>query len=121
MAADLNMAGGMRTGEGGGRGARSRIRAGDTSPKKPVTWSAATREARDLVHAHRHRLALGLVLMLISRLSGLVLPYTSKLLIDEVIGNRRTDLLLDIAFFAGAATVVQAITSFALSQILGVA
>jgi subfamily B ATP-binding cassette protein MsbA len=93
----------------------------DASPKKPVSMSAAWREARSLVWAHRRRLTLGLVLMLISRLAGLVLPASSKYLIDDVVTGRRTDLLLPIALAAGAATLVQAVTSFALSQILGVA
>jgi len=91
------------------------------TPKKPLAASAAWREARELVWKHRRRLGIGLVLMLVGRLAGLVLPASSKWLIDEVIGNSRTDLLLPIALVAGAATLVQAVTSFALSQILGVA
>ena len=59
--------------------------------------------------------------MLISRLAGLVLPATSKFLIDEVIGNRRAELLGTLALAVGIATVVQAITAFSLSQVLGVA
>jgi len=59
--------------------------------------------------------------MLVSRLAGLVLPASSKYLIDDVVGKNRTDLLPMIALAAGAATLVQAVTSFALSQILGVA
>jgi subfamily B ATP-binding cassette protein MsbA len=74
-----------------------------------------------LILARRGRLALGLVLMLINRLVGLVLPATSKFLIDDVIGRGRADLLMPLAFAAGAATIVQATTSFALSQVLGVA
>jgi ATP-binding cassette, subfamily B, putative efflux pump len=89
--------------------------------KKKVSMSAAWNEARGLVWTHRKRLLLGLALMLISRLAGLVLPASSKYLIDEVVTGKRTDLLLPIALAAGAATVVQAVTSFALSQILGVA
>jgi subfamily B ATP-binding cassette protein MsbA len=89
--------------------------------KKRVTASAAWREARELIWKHRRRLAIGLALMLISRLAGLVLPFTSKWLIDEVVGNNRTDLLMPIAMAAGVATLVQAVTSFGLSQILGVA
>src|SRR5688500_18168948 len=113
----------FRVNQTGERSGRSIVGSFSMEPakKKKVTAAAAWREARELVYAHRRRLSIGLGLMLISRLAGLVLPYTSKLLIDEVIANNRTDLLLDIAFFAGAATVVQAITSFALSQILGVA
>src|SRR6478672_8461908 len=89
--------------------------------KKKINASDAWREARELLWAHRRRLTLGLILMLISRLAGLVLPASSKWLIDEVLGKHRTELLLPIALAAGAATVVQAVTSFALSQILGVA
>ena len=59
--------------------------------------------------------------MLVNRLSGLVLPATSKYLIDDVIGKQRAELLMPLALAAGAATVVQAVTSFALSQVLGVA
>lgn len=66
-------------------------------------------------------MSLGLVLMLISRLAGLVLPASSKYLIDDVIGKQRYELLTWLAFAAGAATLVQAASSFALSQILGVA
>lgn len=92
-----------------------------TPPKKNVSASAAWREARELVWLHRKRLAVGLVLMLIGRLAGLVLPATSKYLIDEVVGKSRTDLLFPLAMAAGAATLVQAVTSFSLSQLLGVA
>ena len=89
--------------------------------KKGVSASAAWREARALLWAHRRRLITGLILMLVSRLAGLVLPASSKYLIDDVVGKNRTDLLPLIALAAGSATLVQAVTSFALSQILGVA
>jgi subfamily B ATP-binding cassette protein MsbA len=110
----------MRSGEHIGR-STLRAAAMDRSKKKKVSMSAAWREARELVWTHRRRLGIGLTLMLMSRLAGLVLPASSKWLIDEVVGHRRTDLLLPIALAAGAATIVQAVTSFALSQILGVA
>jgi subfamily B ATP-binding cassette protein MsbA len=90
-------------------------------PKKKPNYSNAWREARALIWRHRRRLALGLGLMMVNRLAGLVLPASSKYLIDHVIGQRRADLLGVIAAAAGAATLVQAVTSFGLSQILGVA
>ncbi|HEX7832191.1 MAG TPA: ABC transporter ATP-binding protein, partial [Thermoanaerobaculia bacterium] len=86
-------------------------------PKFDDVW----REAKDLVWARRGRLTVGLILMLISRGAGLVLPATSKYLIDDVIGKGRHELLPLLALAAGAATIVQAVTSFTLSQILGVA
>jgi ABC-type bacteriocin/lantibiotic exporter with double-glycine peptidase domain len=89
--------------------------------KKRVTFSNAWRDARDLVWSHRYRLALGMLLMIVNRLVGLVLPASSKYLIDEVIIKHRTDLLTPLALAAGGATLIQAITSFTLSQVLGVA
>ncbi|MDP3911882.1 MAG: ABC transporter ATP-binding protein [Gemmatimonadales bacterium] len=90
-------------------------------PKKKPNYANAWQEARDLIWRHRRRLTLGLGLMLVNRLAGLVLPASSKYLIDQVIGQRQVELLGIIAIAAGAATLVQAVTSFGLSQILGVA
>jgi subfamily B ATP-binding cassette protein MsbA len=86
-----------------------------------VFSSSAWKEARDIVWARRGRLTLGLSIMLVNRASGLVLPATSKYLIDDVIGKQRVDLLWPLALAGAAATAVQAVTSFALSQVLGVA
>src|SRR6476659_1911102 len=108
---------GARGHRGGAAGA---VAAADPKNKKKLT-SAAWKEAKALIWARRGRLALGLALMLVNRLSGLVLPATSKFLIDDVIGRQRAELLMPLALAAGAATVVQAVTSFALSQVLGVA
>src|SRR5262245_29193403 len=59
--------------------------------------------------------------MLINRLSGLVLPTTTKYLMDDVITKGHWDLLPTLAMAAGAATLVDAGTAFANSQVLGVA
>src|SRR5215813_1013126 len=120
MAANLGFR--HRTGEQmGRRAAAAGATPTDPARKKKVSASEAWREARELLWSHRRRLTLGLILMLVSRLAGLVLPASSKWLIDEVVGKHRTELLLPIALAAGAATIVQAATSFTLSQILGVA
>jgi ABC-type multidrug transport system fused ATPase/permease subunit len=63
-------------------------------------------------------LALGFVLMAINRLSGLVLPYSSKYVLDDVILKRQTHLLMPIAFAVVAATALQGVTSFSLTQLL---
>ena len=110
------------------RAERSSARASSTgtdpvksAAKKKIDSAAAWREFRELVWVHRQRLAIGLTLMMISRLSGIVLPALSKYVIDDVIGKGRHDLLVPIALAAGGATVVQAFTSFFLGQTLGVA
>lgn len=81
------------------------------------TW----RQARHLLWAHRRKMAFGLVLLVIGRLCGFVLPGSSKWLIDEVIGNGRFDLVMPLAVAVAAAALVQALTSYALSQLIGVA
>ncbi len=105
--------------------------AGDPTSSQPSADAArrsrfrvsagAWREARELVWARRGRLAVGFVLMAVARLSGLVLPASSKFLIDEVVGKGRGELLLPIALAAGAATLIQTAASFALTLLLGVA
>src|SRR5436190_66776 len=90
-------------------------------PKRKIRWSSAWADARELVWAHRRRLMLGAFLMILNQAMGLVLPASTKYLIDVVIGKGRTDLLWKIAAAAAGATIIQAITSFSLSQVLGVA
>src|SRR5881227_2692480 len=89
--------------------------------KKKIRWSAAWGDARQLVWTHRRRLLLGAVLMVINQAMGLVLPASTKFLIDQVIVKGRTDLLWKIALAAGVATIVAALTSFGLTQVLGIA
>ena len=59
--------------------------------------------------------------MLVSRVAGLVLPYLSRYFVDDVLAQKRVEMLMPLALIAGLATIVQAVASFGLSQILGVA
>ena len=89
--------------------------------KKPSITPGAWQEARGLIYAHRHRLALGFLLLLVNRAAGFVLPTAPKWVIDRVIGRNEPQLLVPLALAAGIATLVQAATGFGLAQILGVA
>ncbi|MBK8811445.1 MAG: ABC transporter ATP-binding protein [Acidobacteria bacterium] len=89
--------------------------------KQKIDYSRAWHEARKLIWSYRWRLLIGLGLMLASRAAGLVLPYSTKFLVDNVFGQKQYDMLWLIALAVGLSTVFQAITSFALSQVLGVA
>jgi subfamily B ATP-binding cassette protein MsbA len=97
------------------------LTAASADKKKRVRWSSAWQEARALIWARRWRLSLGLGLMIVNRLAGLVLPASSKYLIDDVIGQGQVELLSTLAWIVAGATLVQAVTSFGLSQVLGVA
>ena len=63
--------------------------AADPKKKKAPVSAGAWEEARALIWKHRQRLALGLALMIVNRLAGLVLPMTSKYLMDDVIGQQQ--------------------------------
>ncbi|MCH7684803.1 MAG: ABC transporter ATP-binding protein, partial [Gemmatimonadetes bacterium] len=89
--------------------------------KRKLKLSNVWQEARALIWTHRSRLAVGLSLMLMNRLAGLVLPTTSKYLIDDVVGNQNPDLLPTLALAVGVATLIQASSAFGLAQVLGVA
>ncbi len=96
-------------------------RAGSREAKPPVDTRRAWREAKALLHEHRRSIAFGLALMVVSRLAGLVLPASTKFLIDDVLGRGRHDLLLPLAAATGGATLLQAATGFANSQVVSIA
>jgi ABC-type multidrug transport system fused ATPase/permease subunit len=116
--------GGTERSKGSRRGQHDAVaKAPGGPPAKPKTklTPGAWQEARALIWSHRQRLGLGLALMVVNRLAGLVLPLTSKYLMDDVILKKNWDLLPTLAMAAGAATIVDSLTSFANSQVLGVA
>ncbi len=75
-------------------------------------------DIRDLVYPRRRLLLSGFLLMMINRPAALVLPASTKFLIDDVIGKNRHDLLLPIVLAVIGATLLQGGTSFALTQLL---
>ena len=90
-------------------------------PKSTDPKSSVWRDARELIWQRRGRLAVGLVLIAVSRLASLVLPASSKVFVDDVLTAGRTDLLVPLAGAVVAASLVQSATSFGLSQLLGIA
>jgi len=71
-----------------------------------------------MMRPRRKVLALGFVLMVISRVCGLVLPTSSKYLIDNVIGKHQLALLVPLVLAVLAATVIQGVTGFAITQLV---
>jgi ABC-type multidrug transport system fused ATPase/permease subunit len=76
----------------------------------PLVW--------ELVRPRRALLALGFILMVINRVASLVLPYSTRYLIDSVIIKRNVHLLKPLVLGVLLATVIQGITSFSLTQLL---
>jgi subfamily B ATP-binding cassette protein MsbA len=73
---------------------------------------------KELVRPRRGKLALGLLLMLINRPAGLVLPGSTKYLVDNVVMKHQTWMLQPLVLLVLAATIVQGVTSFILTQLL---
>jgi len=87
-------------------------------PPKIQRLKAVLPEVWKLMRPRRGMLALGFVLMLINRLAGFVLPYSSKFLIDDVVGKHHTEILRPLVFSVLGATLIQGVTSFSLTQLL---
>ncbi len=85
--------------------------------KKKVDWKALP-EIWSMIRPRRGTLLLGFVLMAINRLAGLVLPGSTKYLVDNVIGKHQVNLLGTIVLAVIGATVVQGLSSFTLTQLL---
>ena len=71
-----------------------------------------------LIKPRRGLLAVGFVLMAVNRVAGLVLPASTKYFVDNVIGKRQIQLLTPIVLAVLAATILQGLTSFTLTQLL---
>jgi len=71
-----------------------------------------------LVRPRRGLIALGFILMAINRSSGLVLPYSTRYFIDDIIGKQNASMLVPLVLAVLGATALQGVTSFALTQLL---
>jgi ABC-type multidrug transport system fused ATPase/permease subunit len=85
--------------------------------KKKIDWKTLP-EIWALIRPRTGILLLGLLLMVINRVSGFALPLSSKYLFDNVIGKKQVHLLLPLVLAVVAATIIQGITSFTLTQLL---
>ena len=108
---------GMRAERTPGRGARG---AQAELPKKKPNLKKIGPQVWALVAPRKGLILAGLALMLINRVAGLVLPLESKSLLDSALSraNPHPELLERIIWFVLSATVVQAVSSYSLTQLL---
>ena len=90
----------------------------DDRPRTKLQASHIYRDLRDLVWPRRNLFVVGLVLVFINRAAGLVLPGSTKYLIDDVVQKHRQELLIPIVAAVGVAVLIQAVTSYSLIQLL---
>ena len=85
--------------------------------KNNVSFSWAFKE---FIWPRRKVVSFGLFLIIIRSLSGLVLPYASKSLIDDIIPSKDMDGLTLLLIIVCSALLFQSISSFSLTRILSV-
>ncbi|MGA2475340.1 MAG: ABC transporter ATP-binding protein [Terriglobia bacterium] len=90
----------------------------DKASAKSDPWWALLPDVWFLIKPRRGLLAIGFCVMVVNRVAGLVLPASSKFLIDDIIGKRHLQLLVPLVLVILGATVVQGVSSFALTQLL---
>src|SRR6202047_4640610 len=91
---------------------------GKTGKKRQPGLRDVWPQLRELVLPRRKILAVGFLLMIVNRLSSLVLPISTRYLIDNVIGKKQMNLLTPLVLGILGATLIQGVTSFSLTQIL---
>ena len=74
----------------------------------------------EFIWPRRTMIALGLILIVIRSLTGLVLPYETKVLLDDIVPSGDISGLKNVIGFVCLAIFIQAITSFALTRLLSV-
>jgi subfamily B ATP-binding cassette protein MsbA len=90
----------------------------EKKPKRSETLKALLPDVLALMRPRRGLLLLGAVLMLINRVCGLVLPFSTKYLVNDVMLKGEFKLLMPIVLGVVAATVIQGLTSYSLTQLL---
>ncbi|MBI3856317.1 MAG: ABC transporter ATP-binding protein [Planctomycetes bacterium] len=92
----------------------------DTKPRKPALqqFKAVWPDLWALIRPRRGLLFCGLLLMIVNRVSGMGLPGAAKILVDEILGKHKTHLLLPVVFGLVGLTLIQAASSFSLTQLL---
>lgn len=88
-----------------------------TKSKPKVTLKTAF---KTIIWPRRNLVLVGLLLIVIRSLSGLILPWQSKVLLDKVVPNKDYALLYQMVGIVVVAITVQAVSSFLLTRILSV-
>lgn len=87
---------------------------------KKVSLASVGYAFKNIIWPRKRLLFVGLILIIINRLSGLVLPGASKYLVDDVINKANMSLLYILIAVVAGAVLVQSVTSFALTRLLSV-
>ena len=92
----------------------------EPTKKKKVTRASLKSAFQEFIWPRRKLISLGLVLILINRISGLVLPASTRPLIDDVLANGDRSRLWVLLGGVLVAVIIQSVTSYALTMLMSV-
>ncbi len=121
MSSSFNSTGfgtGMKSADRPSRGTGKATTADLTASRPKPKLKKVLPEVWQLIRPRRWLLAGSFLLMVVNRASGLILPASTKYLIDNVMGKHQLHLLPIIVGIVVTATIVQGITSYTLTQLL---
>ncbi len=90
------------------------------SNRKKISLNSVQHAFVTIIWPRRKLVLVGLLLVALNRLAGLVLPGSTKYLLDDVVVNKNTDMLRTLVLVVGLALLVQSITSYLLTRLLSV-
>ncbi|MEX2466225.1 MAG: ABC transporter ATP-binding protein [Gemmatimonadota bacterium] len=91
-----------------------------SSNNKKISGASLRHAFHEIIWPRRKLIFFGLMLILMNRLSGLVLPASTKYLVDDVIGGGNGTMLYQLLGLVALAIVIQSVTSYALTMLLSV-
>ncbi|KAA3617958.1 MAG: ABC transporter ATP-binding protein [Calditrichaeota bacterium] len=91
-----------------------------SKPKKKMSLGSVKHAFKNIIWPRKKLVFIGIVLILFNRAAGLVLPGSTKYLIDNVIAESNMNMLKWLVIIVGIALLIQSVTSFSLTRLLSV-
>ncbi|WP_299251799.1 ABC transporter ATP-binding protein [uncultured Aquimarina sp.] len=92
----------------------------NTSKDKKKPKVSILQAFKTIIWPRRGLVFIGLILIFFNRVAGLVLPWKSKTLLDDVVPSKDMGQLYELLIIVGSAILIQATTSFLLTRVLSV-
>lgn len=90
------------------------------SKKKKMSLGSIKHAFKNIIWPRKKLVLIGIGLIIINRAAGLVLPGSTKYLIDDIIAKGNVTLLKWLLVVVGGALLIQSVTSFSLTRLLSV-
>ena len=91
-----------------------------SNSNKKISGASLRHAFEEIIWPRKKLIAVGLGLILLNRLSGLVLPWVSRYLIDGVLGDGDPQVFYMLLGAVSVAVTIQAATSYSLTMLLSV-